>query len=87
MTDTSENPLLKFCAPRDAGAAFLATHEGSFAMIEPLTPRAESWLRANVDAEATWMGKALVVEFRYFPDLVDAIIDAGFLFERDAFPN
>ena len=56
-------------------------------MIEPLTPRAEAWLRAFVSEEATWSGERLVVEQRYFPGLVDAISDASFLFERDALPN
>lgn len=79
--------LRRYMAPRDAGAAFCATLEGGLSMVEPLTERAEAWLRAFVSDEATWLGGRLVVERRYFPGLVDAIIDAGFLFERDALPN
>lgn len=79
--------LRRYMAPREAGAAFCATLEGGFSMVEPLTERAEAWLRAFVSGEATWVGDRLVVEQRYFPGLVDAIIDAGFLFERDALPN
>jgi hypothetical protein len=56
-------------------------------MLEPLTPVAEAWLRANVSREATWNGDTLVIEMRYFPALADAIIAAGFLFERNALPN
>lgn len=33
------------------------------------------------------MGESLAVEMRYFPDLADAIIAAGFTFERDPYPN
>jgi hypothetical protein len=29
----------------------------------------------------------LIVELRYFPQIADAIIAAGFLFERHALPN
>lgn len=79
--------LTRYMAPREAGAAFCATLEGGLSMIEPLTPRAVAWLRDFVSDEATWVGDRLVVEQRYFPGLVDAIIDAGFLFERDALPN
>lgn len=82
-----DNPLAQHRAPREAGAAFAATREGGLALIEPLTPRAEAWLRAHVDDEARWVGPALAVELRYFPPLADAIIAAGFLFEREAFPN
>jgi hypothetical protein len=53
-------------------------------MLEPLTPLAEAWLRANVSREATWNGNSLVIEMRYFPTLADAIIAAGFSFERNA---
>jgi hypothetical protein len=33
--------------------------------------------------DASWHGDELVVEMRYWPALVDGIIDAGFLFETD----
>ncbi|MEO8722702.1 MAG: hypothetical protein ABI395_04145 [Sphingobium sp.] len=42
---------------------------------------------AHATPDATWAGDALVIEYRYFPDLADAIIAAGFLFERNPFPN
>ena len=86
MSD-QENPLARHRAPREAGAAFLATREGGLAVIEPLTPRAEAWLRGRVGEEAQWLGPGLIVEMPYFPDLADAIIAAGFLFERDPLPN
>lgn len=46
---------------------------------------ADDWLRGHVDEEATWLGGMLVVEMRYFPDVAEAIIEAGFLFERNAY--
>lgn len=86
MTDPN-NPLSRHRAPVDAGAGFRATREIGLALIEPLTPSARTWLEANVGGESQWAGPALVVEMRYFPQLADAIIAAGFLFERDPFPN
>lgn len=81
------NPLAKFTATLDSGAAFLATNEGAFATVAPLTAKAEAWLHAHAAPDATWLGDVLIVEHRYFPDLADAIIAAGFLFERDGLPN
>ena len=79
--------LAQYTAAPGQGASFIATSRAGLALILPLSLRAESWLRAHVDREATWQGDELVVEMRYFPDLADAIIEAGFLFERNAFPN
>lgn len=84
---TPDRDLSQFCATVDTGAAFTATLEGGFSMLTPITARDEAWLKETVADEATWMGPTLVVENRYFPDLADAIIEAGFLFERQAFPN
>lgn len=73
--------------PPGSGASFAATRHAGLARVEPLTVAAEDWLRGNVAEESSWDGDALVVEMRYFPDLADAIIAAGFTFERDARPN
>ena len=81
------NPLAKFTATFESGAAFVAVNEGTFATITPLTAKAEAWLQTHAAPDATWLCDALIVEHRYFPDLADAIIAAGFLFERDALPN
>lgn len=56
-------------------------------LLTPLTPRASAWLCGNVGEDATWVGDALFVEDRYWPDLVDGIISAGFTFERNELPN
>lgn len=87
MKDGGDDSLARYRAPRHAGAAFLAMRDGGLALVEPLTPRAEAWLREHVDDEARWVGPALAVEMRYFAPLPDAIIAAGFLFERDPLPN
>lgn len=82
-----ENRLFRATAAEGQGAGFVATREGGFAMLTPLTPAAEAWLHANTAAESTWTGDTLVIEMRYFAALADAIIAAGFLFERNALPN
>lgn len=73
--------------PPGAGASFAATKYAGLARIEPLTVAAEDWLHDNVADESSWDGAAVVVEMRYFADIADAIIAAGFTFERDALPN
>lgn len=85
--DRPEDPLARFTDIAENGAGFCAEREGGFAKLTPLTPRAKAWLHANVDDEARFLGETLVVEMRYFPPLADAIIAAGFTFERDPRPN
>jgi len=82
-----EYPLFKHTVAPGQGSGFLATREARFTLLEPLTALAEAWLRGNVSNEATWNGDRLVIEMRYFPALADAIIAAGFSFERNALPN
>lgn len=79
--------LFRHTAAEGQGAAFVATREGGQAIVEPITERAAQWLCAYANDEATWLGDSLIVELRYFPALADAIIDAGFLFERHTLPN
>ncbi|KPF78342.1 hypothetical protein IP88_04110 [alpha proteobacterium AAP81b] len=79
--------LFQATAAEGQGASFVATREGGFAMLTPLTAAAEAWLRANTAEESTWIGDTLVIEMRYFGHLAEAIIAAGFLFERNALPN
>ena len=79
--------LARYTAAPGQGASFIATNRGSVALIQPLSTRADEWLRDHVTPEATWHSDELVVEMRYFGGLAEAIIEAGFLFERNAFPN
>ena len=70
--------------PPGSGALFAATRH---ARIEPLTVAAENWLHEHVADKSSWDGAAVVVEMRYLVDRADAIIAAGFTFERDALSN
>lgn len=83
----SARELAEGTAPASAGPDFVATREGGLATITPLKPLSRVWLRSRVERGASWVGDSLVVEMRYFPDIADAIIDAGFVFERDAYVN
>ena len=83
----SDNPYFKFTATTECGASVRAEREGGLAVITPLRPGAESWLHEHVRDEATWSGDRLVVEMRFFPILADALMAAGFTFERHALPS
>jgi len=83
----SREELLRATATAENGADFCAERSGSLALLTPLNDRAAKWLKAFVSNEATWKGETLVVDMRYFPGLVDEIIDANFLFEHAALPN
>lgn len=83
----SEDELQAGMLPPGSGASFAATRHAGLARIEPLTVPAEAWLRSHLDPSTSWDGDAAVVEMRYFPHIADAILDAGFTFERDAKPS
>jgi hypothetical protein len=84
---TDEKSLFQHTVAPGQGAGFVATRDGGFAILEPPTPQASKWLQANVGDDVTWLGESLVIEMRYFADLADAIIAAGFLFERNVLLN
>jgi hypothetical protein len=85
MTDPHD--LRLYMVPPGHGAAFRAEREGDLALLRALTQEASDWLADHVDSEAQWNDGRLVIELRYFPPIVDAIIDADFLFEGDAGPE
>lgn len=85
MKDPQEIKL--HIVPPGHGAAFRAERAGGLALLRPLTQEATDWLAELVDSDAQWNEGRLVIEMRYFPPIVDAIIDAGFLFEGDEGPE
>lgn len=83
----SKGDLLRATVPPEAGADFLAERYRSLVRIRPLNGRAQHWLEKQVGQDAIWDAGSLILELRFFTDLADAIIDAGFTFERDPLPN
>ncbi|MGI4880732.1 MAG: hypothetical protein ACRYG4_24980 [Janthinobacterium lividum] len=81
---TARRVLDATAAPGD-GANFVATREGSFVRVTALTAHAAVWLQQSVSVDSTWLDKTLVIEMRYFPDIAEAIIENGFLFERNVY--
>lgn len=77
------NPLSWFMTTTEK-ADFAGVRQGGLFMIEPRTTKARIWLEASVDTEAQWYEGKLVIEPAYVAPLVDAIIAAGFLFDRGA---
>jgi hypothetical protein len=54
--------------------------------IEPLTIKAETWLRGCIGKDAVWID-ALVIKLRHLTLFADAAAEAGFTFERDSLLN
>jgi hypothetical protein len=79
--------LFRFTAAPGQGAGFIARLEGGLVHLEPITASAGQWLQDNIGDESTWIGDTLIIEERFFPDIADAIMAAGFLFERTSLPN
>jgi hypothetical protein len=82
-----QNDLKRYIVPPDCGAGFIAERHGGLVVLRPLTPEALQWLKEHVTPEASWLDGRLTIEPRYFPDLAEAIIEAGFLFESDIWPS
>jgi hypothetical protein len=75
--------IQQFVVPPGHGAGFKAERHGGLAFFRPLTQDAVRWLQEHVGEETSWIDGALAIEMRYFPALVEGIIEAGFLFEGD----
>lgn len=76
MIHTDGRPTI---ANAPALRGFHVRAEGSIYLVQPLDAEAKSWLEENVDSEESqYFGRSLVVEHRYFEDLFDGIVDAGF---------
>ena len=56
---------------------FLIVDHGSVVTVRPLTEAAKDWMAENV-ALPDWGGWNVPVEPRYFPDLLNGIVEAGF---------
>lgn len=51
---------------------------GSLIGIMPLTDLARAWIDENVDPDAPYLGRQMMVERRYAPDIIDALSGEGF---------
>jgi hypothetical protein len=54
-------------------------NQGSLILFIPITENAKTWLQENVQEDAQWFGKALVVEPRYAGDLARGCREAGLI--------
>ena len=54
-------------------------HEnGSVVLLVPMTPAARAWITENVHTEPwQWLGGSLAIDWRFVPDLLDGMVDAG----------
>ena len=79
--------LARYTAASGQVASFIATKRGGQVHVLPLSLGAETWLRAHVEPRAIWQGDELSVDTHDFSSVSDGAVEAGFLFERSAFPN
>lgn len=57
-------------------------NEGTIIMVEPVSQAAKDWFKEHVSTEEwQWMGDAFACEPRMFSDLLDGLINEGFLVE------
>ncbi len=56
---------------------FEAVHHGTIVMLAPRTPAAHEWCADYLPSDALWLGGAVAIEPRYFPDIYEGITDAG----------
>ena len=45
------------------------TNHGTIIAVQPLTQFASNWFKQNLDADVMMMGKAYMIEHRYWPDI------------------
>lgn len=53
------------------------SNQGSIILMRPATDAGRDWISANVDPDAMWFGRSLVVEPRYAEDLIDGMRGDG----------
>jgi hypothetical protein len=80
----TQEELARSIVPPGAGADFTASSHAGLVLLTPVSEDARAWLSSHVSAEASWNAGSLVLDMQFFPALADAILDAGFRFERDA---
>jgi hypothetical protein len=50
---------------------------GSLFLVHPLSDAAKQWIEENVQEDAQWFGRYLVVEHRFIRNLVTGMLEAG----------
>lgn len=56
---------------------FSYRNEGSLVLLRPRTELAEDWLDDHIDGEALYFANALVIEPRYFFDILSGLTEDG----------
>lgn len=74
-----EEDRWRFTRPRAVTPTqdILVRNEGSIVLLEPKTPKADSWLEEHLDPDAMMFGPAYAVEPRYVAPIVDGAIADG----------
>lgn len=56
---------------------FTFNDHGSVAILTPLTEAAQDWVAAHIPDDALTFGRGIVIEPRYWPDIIWGINDDG----------
>ena len=56
---------------------FIYQHEGSIGLLYPVTEEARAWVGAHISSDAQWLGKGLVIEWRYVDPIIEGITRDG----------
>lgn len=56
---------------------FNLTDHGSIVVLRPMNDEAREWIDFNVDPDAQWFGRGVVIEHRYVNDIVEGIVSDG----------
>lgn len=59
---------------------FSLTLHGSIALIHPYTNEVREWIENHVTGEPQWYSGSLAVEPPYLSEIVNALMDEGFIF-------
>ena len=56
---------------------FQLTDRGSICVLRPMNDEAREWIDFNVDPDAQWFGRGVVIEPRYVSDIAEGIVSDG----------
>jgi hypothetical protein len=63
---------------KESAADITIENHGSIFVMQPHSPEARQWIDWHVDGEAQRWGGGVVVEPRFAPELIAAMLDYGF---------
>jgi len=63
------------------GLDFSGQDSGSIILLQPLTNNARNWTEERLPEDAQYFGDSVVIERKYFADVLRGLVDDGLTFE------